>query len=144
MAKLLTGDGRTHVSSDLMRESLVSKKLLAQTDNRRIRRMVPDVHLVAIGGQSIMDRGREAILPLVDEIAELKDHYKLVIGVGGGARARHTFAIGLDLGLPVGGAGTNRRGRGRKQSRHSSVFAGSTWRHHLCQGSLSGSAVVLE
>lgn len=103
MSELLTGDGRTHVSSDLMRESLVSKKLLAKTDNLKIRRMVPDVNMVAIGGQSIMDRGSEAILPLVDEIAKLKDHHKMIIGVGGGARARHTYAIGLDLGLPIGG-----------------------------------------
>ena len=50
-----------------------------------------------------MDRGREAILPFVDEIIALKHKHKLVMGVGGGARARHTYAIGLDLGLPLGG-----------------------------------------
>jgi molybdenum storage protein len=27
----------------------------------------------------------------------------MVLGVGGGARARHTYSIGLDLGLPIGG-----------------------------------------
>ena len=31
MSQLLTGDGRTHVKSGLMRESLVSRKLLAKT-----------------------------------------------------------------------------------------------------------------
>ena len=103
MSELLTGDGRTHVSSELMRESLVSKKLLAKTDNHTIRVMVPNVHMIAVGGQSIMDRGSEAILPLVDEIAQLKDEYKMIVGVGGGARARHTYSIGLDLGLPIGG-----------------------------------------
>ncbi|MDF1782367.1 MAG: hypothetical protein P1U67_13830 [Alcanivoracaceae bacterium] len=103
MSELLTGDGRTHVESGLMRESLVSKKLLAETDKRTVRRMVPDVHMIAIGGQSIMDRGKEAILPVVDVLATLKEKYKMVVGVGGGARARHTFSIGLDLGLPVGG-----------------------------------------
>lgn len=103
MSELLVGDGRTHVSSGLMRESLVSKKLIAETDKKQVRRMVPDVNMVTIGGQSIMDRGAEAILPLVDAIAKLKEKYKLVVGVGGGARARHTFSIGLDLGLPVGG-----------------------------------------
>ena len=71
MSELLTGDGRTHVSSELMRESLVSKKLLAKTDNHTIRVMVPNVHMVTVGGQSIMDRGSEAILPLIDEIAQL-------------------------------------------------------------------------
>lgn len=103
MSELLTGDGRTHINSGLMRESLVSKKLIAATDNKNIRRMVPDVNMIAIGGQSIMDRGKEAILPLVDCIAELNKKYKMVLGVGGGARARHTYSIGLDLGLPIGG-----------------------------------------
>lgn len=103
MSELLTGDGRTHVSSGLMRESLVSKKLIAETDNKDIRRMVPDVNMIAIGGQSIMDRGKEAIMPLVDAVAEANKDYKMVLGVGGGARARHTYSIGLDLGLPIGG-----------------------------------------
>lgn len=103
MSELLTGDGRTHVSSGLMRESLVSKKLIAETDNKNIRRMVPDVKMIAVGGQSIMDRGKEAILPLVDAIVEANKNHKMVLGVGGGARARHTYSIGLDLGLPIGG-----------------------------------------
>ena len=103
MSELLTGDGRTHINSGLMRESLVSKKLIAETDNKDIRRMVPDVKMVAIGGQSIMDRGREAILPLVDAIAKANADHKMVLRVGGGARARHTYSIGLGLGLPIGG-----------------------------------------
>ena len=103
MSELLTGDGRTHVSSGLMRESLVSKKLIAETNNLNIRRMVPDVNMIAVGGQSIMDRGREAIMPLVDAIVKAAAKHKMVIGVGGGARARHTYSIGLDLGLPIGG-----------------------------------------
>jgi molybdenum storage protein len=103
MSQLLTGDGRTHVKSGLMRESLVSRKLLATTDAETVKVMVPDVNLIAVGGRSIMDRGAEAILPLVDMIASLKGKHKMVIGVGGGARARHTYAIGLDLGLPIGG-----------------------------------------
>ncbi len=103
MSELLTGDGRTHISSGLMRESLVSKKLIAETNNLNIRRMVPDVNMIAIGGQSIMDRGKEAIMPLVDAIVAAAAKHKMVIGVGGGARARHTFSIGLDLGLPIGG-----------------------------------------
>lgn len=103
MSQLLTGDGRTHVKSGLMRESLVSRKLLAATDAETVKVMVPDVNLIAVGGRSIFDRGAEAILPLVDMIASLKGKHKMVLGVGGGARARHTLAIGLDLGLPIGG-----------------------------------------
>ncbi len=95
--------GRIHVESDLMRESLVSSALNAASEKGNIRRMAPDVHFIAIGGQSIMDRGSEALFPLVDEIVRLKEKYKIVLGVGGGARIRHTYAIGRDLGLPVGG-----------------------------------------
>lgn len=86
-----------------MRESLVSKKLIQETDSATVKSMVPDVNMLCIGGRSIMDRGREAILPLVDAIAALKTKHKMVLGVGGGARARHTYAIGIDLGLPIGG-----------------------------------------
>lgn len=103
MSDLVKGDGRTHISSGLMRESLVSKKLQAGTGSDNIRAMVADVKVITLGGSSIMDRGREAILPLVDAIAELAKKQRIVVGVGGGARARHTYSIGLDLGLPIGG-----------------------------------------
>lgn len=103
MSRLLEGDGRTHISSGLMRESLVSRKLIEQTDARNVKGMVPDVNMLCIGGRSIMDRGAEAILPLVEAIAGLKNQHRMVLGVGGGARARHTFSIGIDLGLPIGG-----------------------------------------
>ncbi len=104
MASSTKGDGRIHVESGLMRESLVSKSLNEATETGRVRAMVPDVKFIAIGGQSIMDRGASAVLPLVDAISALnRDGYKIIVGVGGGARARHTFSIGLDLGLPIGG-----------------------------------------
>lgn len=102
-SRLISDDGRTHLKSGLMRESLVSKALNEATEGGAIRRMVPDVNFIAIGGQSIMDRGAEAIVPLVDSIVALRKTHKLVIGVGGGARVRHTYAIGIDLGLPIGG-----------------------------------------
>ena len=100
---LISDDGRTHIKSGLMRESLVSRALNEATEGGPIRRMVPDVNFIAIGGQSIMDRGAEAVMPLVEAIVALRKHHKLVIGVGGGARVRHTYAIGIDLGLPIGG-----------------------------------------
>lgn len=103
MSDLVKGDGRTHISSGLMRESLVSTKLQQGTGSDHIRGMVADVKVITLGGSSIFDRGREAILPLVEAIAELAKEHRIVVGVGGGARARHTYAIGMDLGLPIGG-----------------------------------------
>ena len=103
MSDIVKSDGRTHLKSSLMRESLVSKSLIEKTDATTVLRMVPDVSMLAVGGRSIMDRGSEAILPLVAAIAELKNDFRLIVGVGGGARARHTYEIGIDLELPIGG-----------------------------------------
>ncbi|NVB84367.1 MAG: uridine kinase [Kofleriaceae bacterium] len=103
MNKLVSGDGRTHIESRLMRESLQDRKVLSKTDSERDLQIFPDVSLVSIGGQSIFDRGKDAILPLVQELAEVKRRHKIVIGVGGGTRVRHTVSIAMDLGLPTGG-----------------------------------------
>lgn len=103
MTKLVGGDGRTHIQSRLMRESLQDRKVLSKTDSERDLQIFPDVSMVSIGGQSIFDRGKEAILPLVAELAEVKKRHKMVIGVGGGTRVRHTMSIAMDLGLPTGG-----------------------------------------
>jgi molybdenum storage protein len=104
MTKLVTGDGRTHIVSPLMRESLVDKRVTARTDSERELEILPDVTLVGIGGQSIFDRGKDAVLPLVEEIAlARKDRKKMVLGVGGGTRTRHTVSIAFDLGIPLGG-----------------------------------------
>ena len=105
MSELVSGDGRTHIHSPLMRESLQDRGVIAKTDSDRDLQVFPDVTLVSIGGQSIFDRGKAAILPLLEELIEIKRDrsIKMVIGVGGGTRVRHTISIALDLGLPVGG-----------------------------------------
>ncbi|MFO0672309.1 MAG: hypothetical protein U0235_22235 [Polyangiaceae bacterium] len=100
---LVKGDGRTHIQSSLMRESLVDRRVTAKTGSAREFEIMPDVTLVGIGGHSIFDRGKEALFPLVAELAEARQHHKMVIGVGGGTRVRHTVAMALDLGLPTGG-----------------------------------------
>jgi len=94
--------GRLHIDTPLMGESLVSKKFLKTTDSKEYFRMHPDINVLKIGGQSIMDRGAKAILPIVDELIKLKDDYKLLLMTGGGTRARHVYNIGVDLGMPTG------------------------------------------
>jgi molybdenum storage protein len=64
--------------------------------------MMPDVKVLKIGGQSIMDRGRAALFPLLDELATLKDRHKLLVCCGGGTRARHIYSIASGLELPTG------------------------------------------
>jgi len=94
--------GRLQVESSLMGESLMDKSLLANTDTRPIYRAMPDLIVVKIGGQSIIDRGRDALLPLLDELVEAHKSHKLIIATGGGTRARHAYAIATDLGMPTG------------------------------------------
>lgn len=96
-------DARHHVDSLLMRESLIDKDLLASTDEQPpLVRMLPEAQVVKIGGRSIFDRGRTALLPLADALAGAMARHKLILGAGGGVRSRHVFSIGLDLGLPTG------------------------------------------
>lgn len=103
MNRLVTGDGRTHIESPLMRESLVDRRTIARTHTDRELAILPHVTLVGLGGQSIFDRGRETLLPVVEELAGLVGKHKIILGVGGGTRVRHTVSIALDLGLPTGG-----------------------------------------
>lgn len=103
MNKLVRDDGRTHIASKLMRESLVDRRVIARTQTDHEFEIMPNVVLVGIGGQSIFDRGREALLPLVDELSALRGKHKMMIGVGGGTRVRHTVSVALDLGVPTGG-----------------------------------------
>jgi molybdenum storage protein len=105
MGKLIKEDddkGRLHIDTPLMGESLVSKEFLKTTESKEYFRMHPDINILKIGGQSIMDRGRKAIFPIVDELIKLKDEYKLLLMTGGGTRARHVYNIGVDLGMPTG------------------------------------------
>jgi molybdenum storage protein len=64
--------------------------------------MMPDVKVLKIGGQSVMDRGREAVFPILDEIVAAKDQYQLLLCTGGGTRARHVYAVASELELPTG------------------------------------------
>jgi molybdenum storage protein len=75
--------------------------VLGQTYEAAIK-ILPDVNVIKIGGQSIMDRGRPAVFPLIDEIVENAARHQILIGAGGGTRARHAYAVALDLDLPTG------------------------------------------
>lgn len=91
-----------HVSSPLASQTLLDGSLTRPVAGVRPIRLLPWLQVVKIGGRSIMDRGAEAILPIVDEIRKLLPEHRLLILTGAGIRARHLFGVGLDLGLPVG------------------------------------------
>ena len=96
--------GRLHIESPLMGESLMRKSFLADTDlpEGQIYRPLPELNVVKIGGQSIMDRGREFLLPILDEIVAARTQHQIIVVTGGGTRSRHAYAIALDLGMPAG------------------------------------------
>lgn len=94
---------RRHLQSPLMRESLLDRKVISSTQTDTELSILPDVNVIALGGQSILDRGKQALVPVLDQIVAARKKHKIIIGVGGGARVRHTFHICLDLGIPLGG-----------------------------------------
>jgi len=75
---------------------------LASTETEAVFRPLPDLNVIKLGGQSIIDRGRSVVLPLMEEIAAARASYPLLVMAGGGTRSRHAYAIALDLGMPTG------------------------------------------
>jgi molybdenum storage protein len=90
-----------HVASPLARQTLLDSDLTRPVAGKRPIRILPWLQVVKIGGR-IMDRGAEAILPIVDELRNLLPEHRLLILTGAGIRARHLYSVALDLGLPVG------------------------------------------
>jgi molybdenum storage protein len=86
----------------LMQRSLTDAQLLAATETAADFRILPDATVIKIGGQSVIDRGRAAVYPLVDEIVAARKAHKLLIGTGAGTRARHLYSIAAGLNLPAG------------------------------------------
>ncbi|MEJ2885508.1 amino acid kinase family protein [Actinomycetospora aeridis] len=94
--------GLADLAALLSDRSLDDAALAARSDEAPETPVLPGVSVLKIGGQSLMDRGRAAVLPLIDEIVAATQHHKLLIGTGGGTRARHAYALAAELGLPTG------------------------------------------
>ena len=92
-----------HVLSPLARQTLLDGELTSPIAGKRPIRLLPWLQVVKIGGRSIMDRGRDAILPIVDELRKLLPEHRLLILTGAGIRARHVYGVGRGGGRPGGG-----------------------------------------
>src|SRR6267142_6258059 len=92
----------TELGSSLLSGSLDDESLMAQTDGPTAVQILPEANVIKIGGQSFIDRGRAAVFPMIEEIVENLGRHDMIIGTGGGSRARHAYSVGLDLGLPTG------------------------------------------
>lgn len=90
------------LQSLLMDRSLSDPEVLAMSGTAPDYPILPDVSVLKIGGQSVIDRGRAAVYPIVEELAEIKQSHPILIGTGAGTRARHAYAIATGLGLPTG------------------------------------------
>jgi molybdenum storage protein len=95
-------DGRLHINTPLMAESLMDRALQERTATERVFRAMPELNVVKLGGQSIIDRGRRVVVPLLAELVAARSEHQLLIMTGGGTRSRHAYAIALDLGMPTG------------------------------------------
>ena len=102
MSLIKDESGRLHIRTALMAESLMDKELLASTEGESVFRILPNLNVVKLGGQSIIDRGREVVLPLLAEIVAAREEHPLLVMTGGGTRSRHAYAIALDLDMPTG------------------------------------------
>ncbi|MFD2233216.1 uridine kinase [Phaeospirillum tilakii] len=95
-------NGTTDLEALLMERSLSDPQLLAAAEAAADYRILPDATVLKIGGQSVIDRGRAAVHPLLDEIVAARKAHKLLIGTGAGTRARHLYSIAAGLNLPTG------------------------------------------
>ena len=86
----------------LLKGSLDEAAVLKATEDTPDYPVLPWVNVVKIGGQSIIDRGRAAVYPLIQEIVANLARHKMILGTGAGTRARHIYSLAIDLGLPTG------------------------------------------
>jgi molybdenum storage protein len=92
----------TELEALLMQRSLSDAELQTAAEAAADFRILPDATVLKIGGQSVIDRGRAALYPLVDEIVAARKGHQMLIGTGAGTRARHLYSIAAGLNLPAG------------------------------------------
>jgi len=95
------GELLSELGRNLVAGSLTDPELLRQTAGP-VQQILPEANVVKIGGQSIIDRGRKAVFPLIEEIVANLPRHQMIIGTGAGTRARQAYSVALDLGLPTG------------------------------------------
>jgi molybdenum storage protein len=93
---------QSSLQSMLMDRSLSDPELLSLSGTAPDYPILPDVSVLKVGGQSLIDRGRTAVYPIVEELGKIKQSYPMLIGTGAGTRARHAYALASELGLPTG------------------------------------------
>lgn len=98
----MTAPTSSDLASLLRTRSLDDAALAAASVDAPDHAVLPGATVVKVGGQSLMDRGAAAVLPVVEELLAARGQHQLLIGTGGGTRARHAYALAAELGLPTG------------------------------------------
>ena len=122
------------LQSLLMSRSLTDAELLEASHGAPDYAILPDANVLKVGGQSLIDRGRAAVYPIVEELAQAKREHQIMIGTGAGTRARHLYALAAELGLPTGVltdigsaiAGQNAQMLGHLMARHGVPVVGGS------------------
>ena len=91
-----------HMTRALVSGNATDEAAMGLLDTQAVIQILPEANVIKVGGQSFIDRGREAVFPLIEEIIENLPRHKMIIGTGAGTRARHAYSVGLDLGMPTG------------------------------------------
>src|SRR3984957_11719908 len=102
MADAVQDASLTDLGRRLVSGSPSAEPLMWPTEDTPNLALVPWANVVKIGGQSIMDRGRAGLMPVVEEIVANLGRHRMILGTGAGTRARHVYSLAIDLGLPVG------------------------------------------
>src|SRR5437764_3800876 len=92
----------TSLCKQLLTGSLSDAAVMQATEATPNYAILPWVNVIKIGGQRMMDRGRSAFYPLVEEIVANLKQPKMILGPGAATPARHIYALAIDLGLPTG------------------------------------------
>lgn len=98
----LQGELLSELGRALVGGSLTDRELLRQTETGPVAQILPEANVVKIGGQSMIDRGRKAVFPILEEVVANLPRHQMILGTGAGTRARHAYSVALDLGLPTG------------------------------------------
>ena len=75
-----------------MRQTRLDRELVKPVE-RPVIRVLPWLTVVSIGGRAIIDKGRDALLPVVDELRALLPEHRMLILTGAASAPGTCWAV---------------------------------------------------